>query len=331
MKSSQLPNESDCQPFSERLRAHGGLADFANQAVGAIDSLRRVLKAGLKAHLWSTVSIYAVGSLARRELTTGSDLDLYALSDSSSLAGHLEFPLATLELVREVAAYPIDQKCLRSFSGKQLGEAIGTGIDDSSNTFTARLLWALESTPLSNPDVYEQVSLEIAQAYFRRFTGRDEKHPAAFLNDDLIRYWKTLCVNFEVSSYGGTRPVGVKRLSLKFSRPLSVFATVLYVRSVPNFGVNELVRLLPYTPFERLAMALDKIGDLSLLARFGAALDLYCSFLELKSRPHVEEYLARDSRLAADWSAKGDRFLEFLAEALTKKLTPQQAIRLLLL
>lgn len=59
------------------------------------------------------------------------------------------------------------------------------------------MLLLLEGRPLANDDLFDQVLLETIGFYFRDFAKhREEFRPYALIND-ILRYWRTLCLNYE--------------------------------------------------------------------------------------------------------------------------------------
>lgn len=79
-----------------------------------------------------------------------------------------------------------------------------------------------------------------------------------FLND-LIRYYRTICVDFEYKTFEANKPWGIRNIKLIFSRKLIYFSGVLiaaemYQRSAQQKKkiVKELISL---SPVERLRKA----------------------------------------------------------------------------
>jgi hypothetical protein len=74
---------------------------------------------------------------------------------------------------------------------------LGTEHDDVTNTFTARLLLILESCPLLEVAVYQVVTEEVIAAYWRDYEDHKSDFIPAFLANDILRLWRTFCVNYE--------------------------------------------------------------------------------------------------------------------------------------
>src|SRR5439155_17316696 len=76
------------------------------------------------------------------------------------------------------------------------------GLDDDTNTnLTRRMLLLLESVAVSGQDVWETCWTAVLERYLAR--GLKSHRPPRFLLNDLVRYWRTICVDFE-----GKHPLG---------------------------------------------------------------------------------------------------------------------------
>lgn len=204
-----------------------------------------------------------------------------------------------------------DGRFLKVHELNDLIKATGDAIDDSENLFTTRLLLLLESRPISNDDLYNKALSKVLNNYFRDGGGRNDFLPLFLLND-VLRYWRTLCLNYE-RDRGLAKPWWKKNLNLKFSRKLTIFSTVLMILTKEVCNAKEFVNLTQKVPLERLALALDKIDDRSLLPSFAVVLDDYESFLAAKSHAELEE---KDLALLEELKLKADYFGDFLYRAL---------------
>ena len=74
---------------------------------------------------------------------------------------------------------------------------LGGPRDDFQNHFTARLLLLLESRPLYNESFYENVMKKIIYSYYRDYHDHEDSFSPIFLINDIIRFWRTLCLNYE--------------------------------------------------------------------------------------------------------------------------------------
>ena len=138
------------------------------------------------------------GSWGRHELTPGSDSDW----------GLILAPGAPAEddaSVRRAVAYLHEVFADRSAPGRQgyfgcafsaapLADRIGLDEDDSRN-LTRRMLLLLESVAVDGDDVRLEVRDRVLDRYLQYH--RRGFRPPRFLLNDVIRYWRTICVDFE--------------------------------------------------------------------------------------------------------------------------------------
>ncbi|MEW8655433.1 MAG: nucleotidyltransferase domain-containing protein, partial [Candidatus Thiodiazotropha endolucinida] len=215
------------------------------------------------------LSVFCAGSLARKDVGKLSDLDLFILSGEEvskrSRLEEVEILSAIIGLNRELGykSFSNDGEYLKVYSEKDMIKALGAPRDDAENLFTARMLLLLESCPVCNSSQYEQFLDETINHYFRDSRGRKSFRPLFLLND-ILRWWRTVCLNYELVRDEPGRPWRKKNINLKFSRMLTVFGTVLPLIAKPMKHAEDLREIAVLTPHERFARGLDVIGDESL-------------------------------------------------------------------
>lgn len=214
--------------------------------------------------------IYVTGSYGRLEASEYSDLDLFFIKKCSSdqtEMSHIDKTLMVASLIRKCRGMQFPEfsgggKYLKVHYLEDMKENLGGRSDDYENLFTARLLLLLESSPIYNEPLYEEVVCEIARSYFRDYQDHEEDFRPTFLVNDILRYWKTLCLNYENSRNSPdadeteAQKSHLKNLKLKFSRMLTCFSLVVPL-SAPrdSIGPEECVRLMQDRPLERLRSA----------------------------------------------------------------------------
>ena len=111
--------------------------------------------------------IYAVGSAGRGELGRYSDIDLF-VARVGRPSSHVDQVLIQAAILRAMRAegFPDPSKD-GSFLAMHTGEAFtanfGKPADDFHNTFTARMLLLLESTPVSGVSAYARLLREVVR------------------------------------------------------------------------------------------------------------------------------------------------------------------------
>lgn len=191
---------------------------------------------------------------------------------------------------------------------------------------TARLLLLLESKALTNDSLYDGSIRRVLDNYFRDGKGRKDFRPLFLLND-VLRYWRTLCLNYE-RTRTLQKPWWKTNLNLKYSRKLTVYSTVLAIVSERIRTTEDFVSFAKKVPLERLAETLDYIGDESLHDLFAPLLDNYESFLAAKSHAEVDVDPSEQTRI---FSKKAESFSDFFCEVLRSKRLKQDLVKYVLI
>jgi predicted nucleotidyltransferase len=147
------------------------------------------------------ISIVVFGSLAREEFTPGSDLDWTLLVDGQADPQHLRVAQAVAARLIDAEFKEPGREGLfgRMAFSHSVVHQIG-GEDDTNRNITQRILLLLESTPLGRRDAYDRVVRNILDRYITEDDGlwhgrRPHKVPRFLLND-IVRYWRTIAVDF---------------------------------------------------------------------------------------------------------------------------------------
>ena len=212
--------------------------------------------------------VYATGSFGRGEAGEHSDLDIFIVGE-----GTLERPaldpldeiLIKADLIDSVREMKIPDfsgggEYLKHHTIEELIGSLGTPEDDATNTFTARLLLLLESSPLLGEPVYRRITNKVITAYWRDYEDHKHDFMPAFLANDILRMWRTFCVNYE--AFTQTEPAEkkakrkLKNYKLKHSRLLTCYSALLYLVTVfvknKTVSPTDAVRMIDLTPTKRL-------------------------------------------------------------------------------
>mgnify|MGYP000878181863 CR=1 FL=1 len=82
--------------------------------------------------------------------------------------------------------------------------------------------------------------------------------------------------------------MGEKNISLKFSRRLTVFATIIYIFVFKINSEDDLIEMIKKTPWERLKESINKLNNSKINNDFTLFEKEYIDFLNLKEQYNTE-------------------------------------------
>ena len=280
--------------------------------------------------------IYVTGSFGRLEASEHSDLDLFFIKGDAQ--DHQPMSYIDKTLMDASLIYKCREMAFPEFSGDgeylevhylhDMRENLGGRRDDFENLFTARLLLLLESLPIFNEELYEEVLREITKSYFRDYQNHEEDFQPTFLVNDILRFWKTLCLNYEHgrNSEGSDekeeQKSHLKNLKLKFSRMLTCFSLVIPLAAPrDSIELEECVQLMRKRPLERLESVAAKTNKIELWNRLA---DDYGWFLKSTGQPRnvVLDWIASSTN-REEASNRANRFGETMYELLIAAANPE--------
>lgn len=285
--------------------------------------------------------VYATGSFGRLEASEYSDLDLFIVglpkSTDRSDADYMESRLSRLneicikaDLIEATRALRIqefdgDGRYLVHYPVRQLVGSLGTPEDDANNTFTARLLMLLEGRALIGLKPYEEAIGDIIAAYWRDYEDHKSSFLPAFLANDILRLWRTFCVNYEARTANIPREKNLKRrlknYKLKHSRLLTCYSALLAMTHSFNeketLSPQDMFHICGMTPIERIQSLLETSTAQQSHVALSRALSKYVQFLEVTNEP--EALLLKkfdDSKMRSNLMQDSYAFAEAIFEAL---------------
>ncbi len=297
----------------ERLQQQTG-RPFAALLRARAQTAQRLLERGeLLAQLASDAeaSVVMMGSWGRHELTGGSDDDYMVLVRGPRPAAGGAAPRPTVAQVAErFAADPAGSAAPAGtgpFAGVVYsGDLFRIGLDDDTNTnLTRRMLLVLESVAACRPEVLAGVRRDVIHDYLR--DALKDNRPPRFLLNDVVRYWRTIGVDFVAKDrerHG--RGWGLRNAKLRTSRKLLFASGLLPVLRCREHAAQALGPFL----IEQFAMPpADRVADAFMHydahAQGAATLGAYDAFMALIDDAGVRAELdAIDSRAAADDSPR---------------------------
>lgn len=264
----------------------------------------------------------ATGSYGRLEASSYSDLDIFIVglnkrSDGGDdLSKTLESELSRLneicikaDLIAAarsigIREFDADGQYLVHYSISKLIGLLGKPEDDASNTFTSRLLMLLEGRALVGQETFDIAIDDIIASYWRDYEDHRNDFAPAFLANDILRLWRTFCVNYEARTANTPHDKKIKRrlknYKLKFSRLLTCYSALLYMVHIfsarGTVSPAEMRAICRLTPIERIQALQAEATLLDARPKLDQILILYNDFLSVTDEPESNLLLKFDDK-----------------------------------
>jgi predicted nucleotidyltransferase len=306
-----------------------------DQSVKRLGELRSEL-AEANARLGEKACVYATGSFGRLEAGQNSDLDLFIVSKVGEVDGkfysqlrHLDAILTKADLISSIRKLGIpdfdaDGKYLAHYTVRDFTTSLGAPDDDANNTLTGRLLLFLESQPLLGAEAYSEIIDDVIAAYWRDFWDHSKQFMPAFLANDILRLWRTFCVNYEARTERSPEAKKIegkiKNYKLKHSRMLTCYSALLFLLGVfkleDTVSTERAKEMTQLTPTARLLWLRDKSELKGIHDPIDRLLEKYTDFLIKTDKPK-EELVADFTQFSAEWMKGSYEFGDLMFEALS--------------
>lgn len=283
----------------------GSVAAFLEQRKNTTDARFAAFQARVApadALVANFATVYATGSFGRQEASPYSDLDLFILTESDPESGPGLTPLNTIRLqaalidAAQQAGFPPfsdEGAYLKPHLLPDMREKLGGRDDDYENLFTARMLLLLESRALLGESVHERAIDFVLDEYWKDYDDNAGAFLPAYLTNDIIRYWKVLCLNYEAKARRSDDSAKRKldNYKLKHSRLLMCYSAIIYfchaLRDSKSISTDVARQMTRLTPIGRLNAVAEQCSPRAQEA-IDELLRMYVTFLKQTCAPKAE-------------------------------------------
>jgi hypothetical protein len=116
------------------------------------------------------------------------------------------------------------------------------------------MLYLLEGEYLTNEIKFKDIRRQIIERYVSE--TREDHHIAQYLLNDIIRYWRTITVDYAFKTQDSNKPWAIRNIKLVFSRKLlyasGLFSVAMTADRSHSAKVAILEELFSMTPLERM-------------------------------------------------------------------------------
>lgn len=235
------------------------------------------------------IDVVVLGSLARHEVTPYSDLDyvviVHSLPTPEKISSTREL-LTAAESVRKQFNF---KKPGRTgmfgivLSAPELTERIGLE-QDTNLSHSRRILLLQESASIYQPALHKKLIEGILCRYLIDYTETKKGVPRFLLND-VMRYWRTLAVDYQAKRWESIEPNwGLRFLKLIISRKIVFAGTLVSLLLTEEATVEYFYQQFSMPPLARIAQLYNKLEQeyLNDLATILNVAEVFLSALSIK-------------------------------------------------
>jgi hypothetical protein len=250
-------------------------------------------------------TLAVAGSLGRMEFTEKSDCDLMVILDDAVLKG--DYSDEGARRTAEVEAQKIYEKVWELLKPLSLEPPKATGTFSSPTSeaqlcgkknvgnsqedmkvLAKRQLLLLETQPVYKPNECDKLTTALLDSYAEGYVKSEPHKEWGFLINDLVRYFRSICVNYQWDFNNEHGKWPIRNTKLRHSR-LIMFSGLLFLLgecSRAEKKIDWMRERLKMTPLERIAHVYESVNDTNFFRIAG----LYNTFLGYLSDQKVRDY-----------------------------------------
>lgn len=265
--------------------------------------------------LAQTETVLTCGSYARREASPESDIDFFVITSREGAEGgeaarKIDGPIRDV-ITGIVSTEPAADGAFSTVESRSAMLVNIGGESDNNQKITRRMLLLLEGEWLTNQSEFQAIRREILGRYITQ--SITDHQLALFLLNDVIRYYRTMAVDYEFKTVEGDKPKpwGLRNIKLVFSRKLLYASGLFSIALTADRQRDEKIRILEGL-FDM--PVIDRMIEICGAPRMEGALRSYNIFLEKLEDKDVRRGLnslgreQRDDALFRELKNEGHHF-----------------------
>lgn len=274
--------------------------------------------------------VLTCGSYARREASDASDLDFFIITQQPSTDNLPWVEKAKAAISKVVLIEPAAGGAFANVEMKDSMLLNIGGENDSNQKITRRMLFLLEGEWLFNASGLRSVRCQIIERYVG--SSMTDHQLALFLLNDIIRYYRTIAVDYEFKTGEGEtpKPWGIRNIKLVFSRKLLYASGLFSVAMTADRSREKKVAIL-----ERLfeLPVIDRLIEICGQPRMAPVLKSYDHFLakfedsEVRNRLSGLRWDQRDDPVFRELKNEGHNFTRELLKLFESTFDSTHPIR----
>lgn len=228
-------------------------------------------------------SVVVAGSFGRMDASEQSDFDYIILHDNYEDTAELRKNIEEVFIENGIEKPNPDGIFSETLSIEELIQNIGHKNDDL-HKLAQRMLLLMESKPLYNERFFESAVEKILEKYLEMVINEPEKE-AVFMLNDLIRYFRSIAVNYEYSFWKDNQKWVLRNVKLRHSRVLIYAGLLLLILNSSKERKDKygyLKEKIFLTPIEKIASVYHDNNDFG-VTRLLSAYDMFLGKMNQES------------------------------------------------